>query len=125
MNRRASPRCNIRDAAVRWLALAIISHGVIAEDARRSRAAHALRLAVGRTGRRLRQQAGGEVTPSQAAALDALAKHGSLTPSKLAEVERLSRPTITRLVVQLKRRGLVECTPDPNDRRSYRIAISE
>lgn len=83
-----------------------------------------LRLAVGRSGRRLRQQAGDELTPSQAAILATISREKSLTPSRLAELERISRPTITRLVAKLRDQGLVDCTPDPDDGRSYRIAIS-
>ena len=73
----------------------------------------------------MRQQAGQELTPSRAAVLDTIAHHGPLSPSKLAELERISRPTITRMVATLKEQGLVDCTADPGDGRSYRIAISQ
>ena len=73
----------------------------------------------------MRQQAGQELTPSQAAVLDTIAHHGPLTPSKLAELERISRPTITRMLTKLKAQGLVDCTADPDDGRSYRITISQ
>lgn len=87
--------------------------------------AEILRLAVARTSRRLRQQAGQELTPSRASVLASIARNGPVTPSRLAEIERISRPTVTRLVAKLKAAGLVECTPDSGDRRSYVISISE
>ena len=86
-------------------------------------AAH-LRLAVTRTARRLRQEAGGGLTPSQTAALATIHRHGPLTPSELADRERIKRPSATRLVANLEGEGLVTKTPDPDDRRSCLIAIS-
>jgi DNA-binding MarR family transcriptional regulator len=47
-----------------------------------------------------------------------------VSPSKLAEIERTSRPTITRLVAKLRAQGFVDCTPDPDDGRSYQITVS-
>ena len=90
----------------------------------RAEVAAQLRIAIARAARRLRQQAGRELTPSRASVLATVARDGPLTPSELAERERISRPTITRLVAKLKQQGLVECLPDPADGRSYRVAIS-
>lgn len=100
------------------------TRGVGKSDEAVARAANALRLAVGRTARRLRQEAGEELTPSQAAVLDTIARLGPLSPSQLAAAERLTRPTTTRLIAKLKSLGLVVAFPDPADRRSYRVAIS-
>ena len=86
--------------------------------------AEQLRLAVARSARRLRQHAGRELTPSRAAVLATIAREGPLSPSALAAVERISRPTATRLIARLKEQGLVECTPDPDDGRSYRVSLS-
>src|SRR5215475_988748 len=83
-----------------------------------------LRLAIGRTARRMRQHAGQELSPSRSTVLDTIARAGPLSPSRLAELERMSRPTITRLVAKLKAEGYVECLSDPDDGRSYRISIS-
>ena len=90
----------------------------------RAEVAAQLRIVIARAARRLRQQAGRELTPSRASVLATVARDGPLTPSELAERERISRPTITRLVAKLKQQGLVECLPDPADGRSYRVAIS-
>jgi DNA-binding MarR family transcriptional regulator len=86
-------------------------------------AAH-LRLAVTRTARRLRQEAGGELSPSQAAALATIERHGPLTPSELAGREQVKRPTATRIIAGLEDAGLVERTPAPADGRSALIGAT-
>ena len=77
-----------------------------------------LRLVIARTARRLRQEAGEELSPSQAAALATIDRHGPLTPSELATRERIQRPTATRVIARLEEAGLVDRTTDPDDRRS-------
>ena len=86
-----------------------------------------LRMAVVRTARRLRQEAAGavgELTPTSAAALATVERHGPLTPSELAEIERVKRPTATRTLRVLCEAGLVERTPDPDDGRSALVSIT-
>jgi DNA-binding MarR family transcriptional regulator len=83
-----------------------------------------LRLAVARTARRLRQEAGGGLSPTLSAALASIDKHGPLTPSELADRERVKRPTATRLLATLEEGGLVARTSDPSDRRSSLIAVT-
>jgi DNA-binding MarR family transcriptional regulator len=87
-------------------------------------AASRLRLVVTRTARRLRQEAGGDLSPSQSAALATIERHGPLTPSELAAREQIRRPTATRIIGCLEEAGLVERTPDPLDRRSTLIAAT-
>jgi DNA-binding MarR family transcriptional regulator len=82
-----------------------------------------LRHAVARTARRLRQEAGG-LTPSLTAALASVERHGPLTPSELARVERVQRPTATKLIARLEEQGLVGRTRDPEDGRSCSIALT-
>jgi DNA-binding MarR family transcriptional regulator len=84
-----------------------------------------LRLAVTRTARRLRQEADAGLSPSLTAALATLERHGPLTPSRLAEVERIQRPTVTRLVATLEEDGLVTRETDPDDRRVSHIRITK
>jgi DNA-binding MarR family transcriptional regulator len=86
-------------------------------------AAH-LRLVITRTARRLRQEAGSELRASSAAALTTVELHGPLTPSELAEIERVKRPTATRILRGLEEEGLIERTPDPKDGRSALITLS-
>jgi DNA-binding MarR family transcriptional regulator len=83
-----------------------------------------LRLAIARTARRLRQEAGGELSPSLSAALATIERHGPLTPSELAARERIQRPTATRVLARLAAEGLVARTPDPHDRRSSLVAAT-
>src|SRR5207344_2742047 len=87
-----------------------------------------LRLAVVRTARRLRQEAAGaggtELTPTAASALATVERHGPLTPSELAEVERVKRPTATRTLRVLLEAGLVDRTPDPDDGRSSLVSVN-
>jgi DNA-binding MarR family transcriptional regulator len=86
-------------------------------------AAH-LRLVVARTARRLRQEAGQDLSPSLTSALAAIDRHGPLTPSELAALERVQRPTATRVLARLGDLGLVERAADPADGRSARISAS-
>ncbi|HSS32817.1 MAG TPA: MarR family transcriptional regulator [Solirubrobacterales bacterium] len=86
-----------------------------------------LRMALVRTARRLRQEAAGEssgLTPTSVAALATVERHGPLTPSELAAIERVQRPTMTRTLGCLEREGLVDRTPDPTDGRSSLVAIN-
>ena len=74
--------------------------------------------------RRLRQEAGAELTPSSAAALATIERHGPLTPSELAVRERVQRPTVTRVLARLEAAGLVARAVDPGDGRSCLVTIS-
>jgi DNA-binding MarR family transcriptional regulator len=74
--------------------------------------------------RRLRQEAGAELSPSQTAALATIERHGPLTPSELADRERVQRPTVTRVLARLELAGLVQRAADPQDRRSSLVSIS-
>ena len=88
-----------------------------------------LRLAIVRTARRLRQDAfeaegDGVLSPTLTAALATVELHGPLTPSELAERERVKRPTATRILTNLARLGLVTRTPDPGDGRASLVATT-
>jgi DNA-binding MarR family transcriptional regulator len=84
-----------------------------------------LRLTIVRTARRLRQEAGGELSPSLTAALSTVERHGPLTPSEVATRERIQRPTATRVLARLEEQGLIARTPDPADRRSSLVAATD
>jgi DNA-binding MarR family transcriptional regulator len=83
-----------------------------------------LRLVILRLGRRLRQQAVGEVTPSQLSALSTVAKHGELTLGELAAIERIAPPSMTRIAARLEDEGWLERRADTSDRRVARVAVS-
>jgi DNA-binding MarR family transcriptional regulator len=96
-------------------------------DTRLTDSAARLRLAIVRTARRLRQEAASEatgLTPTSTAVLATIERHGPLTPSELAELERVRRPTVTRTLGCLDREGLIERTPDPADGRSTLISVN-
>jgi DNA-binding MarR family transcriptional regulator len=83
-----------------------------------------LRLALARSARRLRQEAGTDLSPSLTAALATVERHGPLTPSELAARERVQRPTVTRIVARLEEAGLIARAGDPGDRRSSLITVT-
>jgi DNA-binding MarR family transcriptional regulator len=83
-----------------------------------------LRLTIVRTARRLRQEAGTDLSPSLTAALSTVERHGPLTPSEVAARERIQRPTATRVLARLAESGLVARTPDPQDRRSSLVSVT-
>jgi DNA-binding MarR family transcriptional regulator len=83
-----------------------------------------LRLAVTRLARRLRQQAAEGLTPSQNSALSSIERDGPLTPSELATIERVQRPTATRVLGVLAERGLVTRAADVTDRRVARLTLT-
>jgi len=73
----------------------------------------------------MRQEASGDLTPTQVAALATIARFGPLTPSELASREKIQRPTATRVLALLEERGLVARTADPSDRRSSLVAPTD
>lgn len=83
-----------------------------------------LRLAITRTARRLRQETGTDLSPSLTAALASVERHGPLTPSELAEAERVQRPTATRIAARLEATGLLERTGDPRDGRVSLLSVT-
>ena len=90
------------------------------ESARAAR----LRLAITRTARRLRQEANADLSPSLTSALASIEGHGPVTPSELANCERVQRPTITRVLARLAELDLIEREADPADGRSTLITIT-
>ncbi len=80
-----------------------------------------LRLAVTRLARRLRQQSADGLSPSQTSALASIERHGALSPSELASIERIQRPTATRVIGALEAAGLISRESDEIDRRMSRV----
>ncbi len=83
-----------------------------------------LRMAVTRLHRRLRQQAGGGLTPSQASALAGVEVLGTPTLGELAARESVQPPTMTRIVAALEDQGLVARSSDATDRRVARVSLT-
>jgi DNA-binding MarR family transcriptional regulator len=87
--------------------------------------ASTLRLSVMRLARRMRaQRADTMLTLSQLAALATLDRHGALSPGELAAHEKISPPSMTRLLGVLESGGLVMRTAHPTDRRQVLLAVS-
>ena len=77
-----------------------------------------VRDGITRLNRRLRQARPlGELTQSQLSALTSLELAGALTPTELADAERVQPPTMTKIVAKLETMGLVQRTPHPTDGR--------
>lgn len=84
-----------------------------------------LRLVLVRLARRIRQEAGAGVTPSQLSALSCVARLGPLRLGQLAEHERISKPSVTRIVANLEETGYVERRRCEDDGRSSWVAVTE
>ncbi|MHB8508808.1 MAG: MarR family winged helix-turn-helix transcriptional regulator [Candidatus Dormibacteria bacterium] len=83
-----------------------------------------LRVAVMRLARRMRQQASGNITPSQLAVLGNLERQGALTLGELALAEAIQPPSITRVVKVLEEQGLVVRAESMEDRRVTRVELT-
>src|SRR5690349_6874170 len=73
---------------------------------------------------RLRQAGGSELGASGLSALATIERGAPLTPSELAEAERIKRPTSTKIVSRLEDAGLVGRAPDPSDGRCSLISVT-
>jgi DNA-binding MarR family transcriptional regulator len=102
----------------------MVSTGVKTDDERVVEVAARLRVAIFRTARRLRQEAGVDLSPAALAALGTIERHGPLTPSELADLEGVRRPTATRMIARLDAEGLIVRTRDPADGRSSLVSVS-
>jgi DNA-binding MarR family transcriptional regulator len=84
-----------------------------------------LRQAVGRTHRRLRAQVGeARLSYTLYSVLVLLTREGPMTPGRLAELEGVQPPTMTRTVSSLAELGLVSKGPDPTDGRLVVVALT-
>ena len=100
---------------------------ITSTDTRLAESAARLRFAIVRTARRLRQEAAGpgtELSPTAASTLATVERHGPLTPSELADFERIKRPTATRTLGLLEQAGLLDRAPDPTDGRSSLVSVN-
>jgi DNA-binding MarR family transcriptional regulator len=87
--------------------------------------ASALGIATMRLARRLRVERTDETLGlTQLSALASLDRYGPLSPTALAEQERVQPPSMTRVIAALEGRGFVEREAHPSDRRQSVIAIT-
>ena len=85
--------------------------------------ANDLRLACMRISRRVRFESTQVVAPHQLSVMARL-EDTALTPREIAEIERVSPPSMTRTVAALVERGLVARTDDPLDGRQVFISLT-
>jgi DNA-binding MarR family transcriptional regulator len=83
-----------------------------------------VRLALVPLVRKLRQQAGPDLTPSLVSALVTVAKEGPITLGDLAAREHVSQPMITKIAATMVERGLATKEVDAADRRVSRLEVS-
>ena len=83
-----------------------------------------LRLAVARLGRRLRQEAGGPLSPSMVSALATIDRQGEVTLGDLAAAERVQPSSVTAMVGKLGAAGHAVRRSDPADGRVTWIRLT-
>lgn len=71
------------------------------------------------------QEAGEDITVDQWGILNLLWEADSQTPVELARRADKDKPNVTRLLKILEDKKLVERKPDPKDRRSHHIVLTE
>ncbi|MGF6888211.1 DNA-binding MarR family transcriptional regulator [Nocardia sp. GAS34] len=82
-------------------------------------------VAVGRITRLLRRAGDlGSLSTGSAAALATLVRSGPMRLGDLAGVERVSAPTMSRIVTVLEKAGYVERSPDPIDGRAQVLSAT-
>jgi DNA-binding MarR family transcriptional regulator len=84
-----------------------------------------LRVALGRLNRQMRQHSPAGLTSSAISTLAGVEALGPVRLGDLAAYEGVTSPTQSRLVAGLEAHGLVERTPDPDDKRATLLAITE
>ncbi|HSI94197.1 MAG TPA: MarR family transcriptional regulator [Jiangellaceae bacterium] len=88
--------------------------------------ASALRIAVMRLARRLRNEREDvSLTLTQLSTLGTLARLGPLPLGELAAAERVQPPSMTRIVSGLEERGLAVREADPKDRRLVIVRLAD
>jgi DNA-binding MarR family transcriptional regulator len=77
--------------------------------------AHALGVRIARLG----------VAPGQFAQLLALYEQDDLTQRELVDRVRIEQATMANTLQRMQRDGLVDCVPDPDDRRRTRVVLTQ
>lgn len=89
-------------------------------------AAQTVRMSVMRLHRRLRKERPDSgLSLTNLSALGRVDRAGPLTASALADAERIQPQSVTRMVADLERHGLIERMPDVADRRRILLRVSD
>jgi DNA-binding MarR family transcriptional regulator len=83
-----------------------------------------LRVAILRSARLLRSERTTSLTDAQLSVLAVLDRHGAMGAGDLAGHECVQPPSMTRTLTPLVEAGLVDRTPDPQDRRQVRLSLT-
>lgn len=83
-----------------------------------------LRLACMRISRRVRYESTDTIAPHHFSVMCRL-EEGARTPGELADIERVSAPSMTRTVAGLVELGWVERAADPTDRRQVILSLTD
>ena len=83
-----------------------------------------LRYVIGRLHRLLRRKAAPEMTPTQLSVLYVIERKQPVPLGKLAAIEGLAPPSLSRIISSLEEAGLVTRTIDPADRRSVVASLT-
>lgn len=84
-----------------------------------------LRAAIAKLSRRLRHTAAGsDLTPSDISVLTTIVRRGPSPIAELATIEAINPTMLSRIAGRLTQRGLIERIPDPDDRRSAKLAAT-
>src|SRR5258708_7854845 len=86
-----------------------------------------LRMVTVRLYRLVRQQAdpGDDLSPNLVPPLGTINRCGPIALGRLAELERVQPPSMTRIVAKLEDRGLVRREIDATDRRVARVQVTQ
>lgn len=84
-----------------------------------------LRLTVLRLARRIRRNEASCFSPPQQSVLAILDSYGPVTPGRLAEIEAVQPPSITRILGQLEKLGLVTREPVKDNLRQVQVRLTE
>lgn len=87
-------------------------------------AARDIRVVFSRLRRRLKDVAIEGLSPSQTAVLTRLWKEGPSSASALAGAEQVRPQSMATILAALGQRGLIERTPDPDDRRRQVVSLT-
>jgi len=93
-------------------------------DPDRTEVAARLAAAVGRINRRARTDSA-SLGYGIVSALASIVQHGPLRPGDLSRIEVVTKPTMTRILIELEQRGFIARDPDPRDGRAFMVSATQ